>query len=447
MAYKNFTAVNTVQAINNQIQKQYPITFPAINQSNFSDMASALRTASGPVQNAWQDELVNMIKDNILKNKRTYESYYRKLHLAPIPGFEYQLQMIDLIEARAYSPDADADDFFADEKPDVATQYVNYPQKFKFAVSVNIENLTAAFTSEARFMDFVGQIEANMYNSMEMSDVKTVNYMISQNIEQGNIFLVPMAKPVDQTTALAFTAQLKALAEDMAVELSPEYNLSGFNTFVPRDEGIVITDTDTKAVTETYSLAWAFNREFLDLQQGGQAITMKANSICGGKVFALYGDRYAFEIRNIEGFPQTRYQEFGNTLTTKRWLHYWAQYTMSYFNAMAAFADSTAIDSNPTIALGLADGTTAVNKGVKNQVKVSTFTPTTGKIFDKFGSYELSGETSDNTIIDQYSGKIKVGKDETGSDVSGLTGKYITVTWTSHLNANVTATLNIKINS
>lgn len=447
MAYKNFNAVNTVNAINAQVQKQYPVTFPAINQSNFSNMASTLRTATGPVQNAWQEELINMIKDNILKNKRTYESYYRKLHLAPIPGFEYQLQMVDLIEARAYSPDADADDFFADEKPDVATQYVNFPQRFKYAVSVNIENLTGAFVNETRFMDFIGQIESNLYNSMEMSDVKTVNYMITQNIAQGNIFLVPMSKPVDQSTALAFTAQLKALAEDMAVELSPEYNLAGFNTYVPRDEGIVITDTDTKAITETYSLAWAFNREFLDLQQGGQAITMKANSICGGNVFALYGDRYAFEIRNIEGFPQTRYQEFGNTMTTKRWLHYWAQYTMSFFNNMAAFAVSTAIDSNPTVALGLDDGSTAVNKGSKNKVKVATLTTTTGKLFDKFGKYELSNATSDNTMVDEYSGKLKVGKDETGSDINGLTGKYITVTWTSHLDANVTATLNIKINS
>ena len=447
MAYKNLNAVNVVNVINQETNKVYATSLPAVTAATFSNMAAQLRQAPQPVQNAWHENLVNLVGMQLVKNKRAFESYFRKLHLGEIATFDVQLQMMDLINARSYSPDADADDFFADEKPDIATQYANSVAKLKFPVSINEENLYGAFISQEAFMNYMSTIETQLYSSLEMADVTLVKELISQNVKEGNIYLIPMAKPVDQTTALAFTAQLKAIAADMAVEMSPKYNLSGYNTWTPKDEGVIISDTDTQAVTETFSLAWAFNREYLSLAQGGQAITMANDSICDGAVFALYADRYAFEIRNIVGFPKTVSQYFGNTLSLKRWLHYWALYTISYFNNIVAFADSTKIDDAATATLALRDGSTAMNKGAKGQVYVSALTVTSGKIFDKFGTYAITGNTSTKTVIDAKAGKIVIGADETGSDVAGLTGKYVTVTWTSHLNADITATLNIKINS
>lgn len=447
MAYKNLTALNVVNVINQEVNKVYATSLPAVTAATFSDMASQLRQAPQPVQNAWHENLVNLVGMQLVKNKRAFESYFRKLHLGEIATFDVQLQMMDLINARSYSPDADADDFFADEKPDIATQYANSVAKLKFPVSINEENLYGAFLSQEAFMNYMGTIETQLYSSLEMADVTLVKQLISQNVAEGNIFLLPCSKVVDQATALAFTAQLKAIAADMAVEMSPKYNLSGYNTWTPKDEGVIISDTDTQAVTETYSLAWAFNKEYLALEQGGQAITMANGSICDGAVFALYADRYAFEIRNIIGFPKTVSQYFGNTLTLKRWLHYWALYTISYFNNIVAFTDSTKIDSSAVAVIGLRSGSTAMNKGAEDRVYVSQLTVTDGYVFDKFGEYAVSGNTSTATVIDAKSGKITIGKDETGSDVSGLTGKYVTVTFTSHLDANVTATLNIKINS
>ena len=447
MAYKNLNAINVVNVINQEVNKVYATSLPAVDSSTFSNMAAQLRMAPQPVQNAWHENLVNLVGMQLVKNKRAFESYFRRLHLGEIATFDVQLQMMDLINARSYSPDADADDFFADEKPDIATQYANSVAKLKFPVSINEENLYGAFISQEAFMNYMSTIETQLYSSLEMADVQLVKQLISENVAEGNIFLIPMSKVTDQSTALAFTAQLKAIAADMAVEMSPKYNLSGFNTWTPKDEGVIISDTDTQAVTETYSLAWAFKKEYLALEQGGQAITMANDSICDGAVFALYADRYAFEIRNIVGFPKTVSQYFGNTLSLKRWLHYWALYTISYFNNIVAFADSSKIDSSATATLALRDGATAMNKGAKGQVYVSALTVTSGKIFDKFGTYAVSGNSSTKTVIDARAGKIEIGADETGSDVQGLTGKYVTVTWTSHLNNSITATFNIKINS
>lgn len=449
MAYKNLNAVNVVNVINSEVNKVYATSLPAVDDASFSGMAKQLRQAPQQVQNAWQEALTNLVGMQIVKNKRQFESYFRKLHQGEIATFDIQLQMMDLINARSFSPDADADDFFEDDKPDIATQYANSVLKTKFPVSINEESLYGAFISQDAFMNYLGTIESVLYSSLEMCDVTTVKELISKNVADGNIYLIPIDKVVDQATALDFTAKLKAIAADMSVEMSPKYNLSGFNTWTPREEGVIISDTDTQAVTETYSLAWAFNKEYLALEQGGQAITMANDSICDGAVFALYADRYAFEIRNIIGFPKTASQYFGNTLTLKRWLHYQALYTISFFNNIVAFADKNKVDASQvsSIALSLRSGNTGLNKGAKDQVYVSAMTIASGYVFDKFGDYTVSGNTSTKTVIDAKAGKITIGADETGSDVQGLTGKYVTVTWTSHLDSNVTATLNIKINS
>lgn len=446
MAYKNLNAVNVVNVINQEVNKIYATSLPAVTAKTFSNMAAQLRQAPQNVQNSWHESLVNLVGMQLVKNKRAFESYFRKLHQGEIATFDIQLQMMDLINARSYSPDADADDFFEDDKADIATQYANSVAKLKFPVSINEENLFGAFLTQDAFMNYMGTIETQLYSSLEMADVTLVKQLISENIAEGNIYLIPVSKVVDQATALSFTAKLKAIAADMAVEMSPKYNLSGYNTWTPKDEGVIISDTDTQAVTETYSLAWAFNKEYLALEQGGQAITMANDSIADGAVFALYADRYAFEIRNIIGFPKTASQYFGNTLTLKRWLHYWALYTISYFNNIVGFADSTKVDDAAVATLGLRSGSTAMNKGASDQVYVSALTVTSGKIFDKFGDYTISGATSDATVIDAKSGKITFGKDETGT-VAEDTSYYVTVTWTSHLDSNITATLAIKVNA
>lgn len=446
--YKNLNATNIVNVINNAVNKVYNTALPAVTKATFSSMADQLRRAPAPVQNAWHDSLINLVGMQILKNKRTYESYFRKLHLGEIATFDVQLLMVDLIKARAYSPNADADDFFGDEKPEIEAQYANSVLKAKFPVSINEENLYGAFISEDRFMDYMNTIDSVLYSSLEMADVEAVEALINENIAEGNIYLETGSKPVDQATALAFTKDLKSVSEDMAVKMSPKYNLAAMHTWTPKEEGVILSDTETKAITETYSLAWAFNKSYLDLEEGGRAITVARDSLANGNVYAIYADKLAFEIRNIIGFPKVVSQYFGNTLSLKRWLHYWALYTISFFNNVVAFADSTKVGITAAT-IALKSGLTALNKGGKDKAVVTGITADTGKIADKFGtwSFNTASVTSAKTTIDPVTGEIEIGSDEAGITFKGYTGNYIQVVWTSHLDDTVTADMLIKINS
>lgn len=447
--YKNLNATNIVNVINANVNKVYATTLPAVTAATFSNMADQLRVAPQQVQNAWHDSLINLVGMQIIKNKRSYESYFRKLHQGEIATFDVQLLMVDLIKARSYSPDADADDFFADEKADIEAQYANSILKAKFPVSINEENLYGAFISQDRFMDYMSTIESVLYSSLEMADVEAVEKLINENVAEGNIYIQVSDQPEDQATALKFTKNLKAVASDMAVKMSPKYNLAAMNTWTPKDEGIIISDTETQAITETYSLAWAFNKDYLSLEQGGQAITMASGSIAGGKVYALYGDRLAFEIRNIIGFPKTVSQYFGNTLTMKRWLHYWALYTISFFNNLVAFADGDNVGIS-SATLATKSGSDAINKGDKDKVYVSAVTAASNKICDKFGSYTIAGydnygegsqashTLAAGTTVNELTGEVVVDKNEAA--------ETIVVTWTSHLDNTVTATIALDIN-
>lgn len=434
---KRLNAVDIVNAINNQVNSAYKATLPAVTVQNFADMAAQLTSAPDAIRNSWQDALINLVGLQHVKNKRGYEGYFRNLYKADTPTENIQLSMIDLLETKVYSPDANAEEFFEDAKADIETQYVTSTVKTVTRLSFNEDALMAAFVSPAAFDEFFDNMISRMYDTMENFDVQATKELINANIEQGNFFIVPLAKPVDKDTSLAWTADIKARAEDMRVEMDNIYNLSHMHTWTPADDGVIIGTTQMVATAETYSLAFAFNKSYIDLKERGQFITIPSSGFADGKVYGGYIDRDAFEIRNKTGFPRAASEFFGNTLTTKRWLHNQKIMAISYFNN-AVFYAAPADVGITAATLATKDGSLNANRGGTKKVYVRTITPAEGKIADKFGTFTITGNNSTKTVIDGNSGKLVIGSDETAARV--------TVTWTSHLDNSVTATVNITVN-
>lgn len=432
---KNLTAVNIVNVLNKQINKVYNTTLPAVDKATFSNMADQLRAAPDIVRNGWCEGLINLVGMQLVKNRRAYESYFRKLRGEETPGQDIQLIMTNLLTVRSYTPDADADDFFADEKPDTRAQYVQVNYRGKIPLSVNEETLYQAFLTEQKFMTYVDSLVLTMYNTLEMSDVNLVKELVKKNIAEGNIRIEAAAKPTNQAEALELTNKIKTVAGDMAVEMGPGYNLAGCDTFTPAEDGIIFTDTETRAVLETYALPWAFHEDYLSLEKDGQGIVTKTGAF--GPVHTMYADRLAFEIHPVLGFPKMTEFYNGSTLTLKRWLHYWAVYAMSFFNNAVAWAPEDAIDIT-SATLKTLSGSLSANRGETVVNQVAAVVVPEGKIGDKFGTWSISGNASADTVIDEVSGKLLIGKDETAAS--------LTVTWTSHIKGSVTASHTITIN-
>lgn len=431
----NFNAVNIVNVLTNQVNKVYGTALPAVDKNSFSSFADQLRAAPDIVRNAWSEGLINLVGVQLIKNRRAYQSYFRKLRGEEVRGNDIQLVMSNLLNVRSFTADADADDFFADEKADTRAQYVQVNYKGKIPLSVNEETLYQAFISEDRFMSYLDSLVLTMYNTLEMSDVNLVKQLINRNIAEGNIRLEIAAKPADQASALALTSKIKTIAGDMAVEMGPGYNLAGCDTFTPAEEGVIFTDTETRAVLETFALPWAFHEDYLSLEKDGQGIITKSGAF--GDVHTIYADRLAFEIHPVIGFPKMTEFYNGSTLTLKRWLHYWAVYAMSFFNNVVAFAPESSLGIT-SATLKTYSGSLYANRGDTVINEVSAVVIPSGKIGDKFGTWSISGNVSSDTFIDSVSGKLVIAKDETASSV--------VVTWTSHIDNTVTATQTITIN-
>lgn len=440
MANKKLTAVNVVNAVNNSVSKRFGITFPAITEKNFSDMASQLSAASPEIQNAWLDTMINLVGLQIAMNKRQYEGYFKKLYKPDTATENIQLSMIDLLDVKTYSPDADADDFFADAKADIETQYVTSVMKTVIPLSTNDDAFLAAFINVAAFDTFKEGLVSRMYDTMEMFDVTATKEMINQNIKEGNLFLKPIATPVDKDTTLAFTKDVKMTSEDLRVEMDNRHNLSGMNTWTPTEDGMLMLTTDVVATSETYNLAWAFNKSYIDLKSNGQAITIPSDGLAGGSVYGAYFDKDLVQIRNKTGFPKATSQFFGNTLTTKRWLHNQKIMALSYFNNGVFYIDPASVGLTSAV-LDVRDGSKNVNRGGHKKLYVKSIVCPDGKYADKFGTWTIaakSGDLSAKTNIEPYSGKLVVGKDETAT--------AIVATWTSHLDTSKTATIEITVN-
>lgn len=432
---KNLTAINIVNVLNKQVNKVYNTSLPAVDKSTFSRFADQLRAAPDIVRNGWCEGLINLVGMQLVKNRRAYTSYFRKLRGEETPGTDIQLIMTNLLTVRSYSPDADSDDFFADEKPDTRAQYLQVNYKGKIPLSVNEDTLYQAFLTEEKFMSYLDSLVLTMYNTLEMTDVNLVKELVTRNIKEGNIRIEAADKPTNQEEALALTNRIKAAAGDMAVEMAPGYNLAGMDTFTPPEDGIIFTDTETRAVLETYALPWAFHENYLSLEKDGQGIVTKSGAF--GKVHTMYADRLAFEIHPVIGFPKMTEFYNGSTLTLKRWLHYWAVYAMSFFNNCLAWAPAADIDIT-SATLKTYSGSLNANRGEDVINMVDKIVVPQGKVGDKFGTWAVAGAESEDTVIDEQSGKLLIAKDETA--------KTLTVTWTSHIKSSVTARQTITIN-
>lgn len=439
MATKNSQATQIINKVAKLANEKYGTDFKSIGEGYaIKDFGDDFIQKPINVQNAFNDVLVDLILFQIFANKRAYNSYFKKLRKGETNG---QIQLIaqDLIEAKVYTTDADSEDFFEDAKQRIDTQYMYNVKQLKYALSINRTATISSFLSDGAFMDYLDAAIQNLYNSAENDDVKLTKQLISHAIEEGNVYIQTSPTPIDQDSSLAFTQIIKEKAGDMAIEMFNDYNAGHFHTVTPKDEGLLLTTTKVASVADVYSLSFMFNKQLADLREDGLFMEMSSKGLSDGRVYAVYMDTDALQIRNFIGFPISTMEFFGNTLTEKRWLHTKVMYNLNYFANMMAFADPSDVGITAAT-LKTRSGSVNVNKGEKLQVLVDTITAESGKLADKFGKFEIENATDDTTRIDENSGYMVVGKNESGS------GNKIKVKWTSHLNSSVTAEIELTIN-
>ena len=448
MARKNsLSAIGIVNTITKATNGVAETQLPFVNKSTFSDFGKQLAVAPDAYQNGWIDNLINLCGLQVILGKRMYESYFKKLYREPTLTENIALYIIDAIKSKAYDKEATGR-ILENEPPRVGVQYIQSVLKRSYQVTDVEDLLSSAFTSEGSFMSFMDAITVQLYSSMEDDNVQMIKELLNANIEQGNIRLVPATKPNNQASLLSFMYEVKKIGADWDAERSREWNLAGFRTYSPNDDHYFLLNTDLDALNQVYNLPWAFNKDYLEMKSEGEAIVMGSSALASGNVFAMMFDRDFFQIRDRVNHP--RFTSFFNpgTLSQNRFLTCFTVLSLAFFANACAFIDANAVGID-AMTLATRSGSTAANPGEVVEVYVDSVTATSGKYADKFGKFQLHDVTvtSQDTYIDPDSGELFLGKDETGVELDGLTGKYVRVYCFSHLDENVYGELLIKINS
>ena len=443
MARKNsLTAVGIVNTITKATNGVAEVTLPFVNKSTFSDFGKQLAMAPEAYQNGWIDNLINLCGMQVILGKRMYESYFKRLYREQTLTENIGLYMVDAIKAKAYDKEATAR-ILENEPPRIGVQYIQSVLRRQYQVTDVEDLLTSAFTSEGSFMSFMDAVTTQLYSSMEDDNVEMIKEMLNENIKEGNIRIVPIAKPNDQSSLLSFMVEVKKVGADWDAERSREWNLAGFRTFSPIDDHYFLMNTELDALNQTYNLPFAFNKNYLEMRAEGDAIVMGSGALSGGNVYAMMFDRDFFQIRDKVNHP--RFTSFFNpaTLAQNRFLTCFTVLSIAFFANACAFVAPSAVGID-SATLATRDGSDNADLGTIKEMYVASVTADTGKLADKFGKWSVSGNTSNNTHIDKDSGELYIDANERGTLSSG--SHYLTVTWTSHLDNSVTATKAIKLN-
>lgn len=433
MAKTNYDYVAIVNAINSELGGMYAYEFPVVDSDNFKAMAAAFINMPSQIKNAYVDTLRNLICNVAVKKVYTASNPFRKLYREDTvltgDGAQYVEEIaVDQFIPLAYEIDSNPERFFKSAPPKVKIQILCNTLRKKYVVTLNEFLLQPAFDSVQSFGSLIDKVSSRMLADMEEDDKEEIMAALDAVIEGGNMRIVPATRPVDSPTALEFSKMLDVVSRDLAFKRRRDYNVQHLSTKTAEDDAVIIVAGDVIATQNNYNLAWAFNRNYLDLFNKGQIIATDSDGMADNKVFAIYTDTDFFRIHNVKGFPIIKNWENGDNLEEKRWLHSWKMINFSYASNAVAFVEPANIGVEAVELLDN-DGKTAstVKKGKFLTLALPKVTPTEGKLADCFVTYAISGQTSKSTRIDQ-DGTLYVADDETATT--------ITITGTSHLDTS-----------
>lgn len=438
----NFDYLKIVESVNATIGGMYNYEFPIVTSETFKAMAAAFQQMPPNIKNAYIDTLRNLMFNVAVKKIYTANNPFRKLYREDTvltgDGATYIEEVaIDQFVPLAYEMTGNPETFFKSAPPKVKIQFLCNVLRKKYVVTINEYMLEPAFQSLSAFTTFADRIMERLYKDMDEDDKEEIMAAIDAVAEGGMLYLVKATRPVDSPTALQFSKAIDVISRDLSFRRSRKFNVQHLSTKTDEGDAIMIVSGDVIATQNNYNLAWAFNRQYIDLLNKGQIIALDSQAIADNRVFAMYTDTDFFRIHMVKGFPKLKMWENGENLEEKRWLHNWKMVNFSYSSNAIGFVEPEDVGVESVELLDKKGNTSSsVKKGHWLQLDMPKVTPLPGKLADCFVDFSLTGNTSKHTRIDQ-DGTVYVASDETAAT--------LTVTGVSHLDDTKSGTYTITV--
>lgn len=356
---------------------------------------------------------------------------------------------LGLATAFPYTEDMDETRVLKKAPNDVLSAFHRVNYRVVYEITVNIQDLKAAFLSYDGLMNFVESIIASTGRSANVDEFAVMKYTLATALLQGYVPAITIPT-ITKANASDVVTTIKGITNALQFPIgSVKYNRAGVENVTLPEDTFILESTTANAMIEVNSLANAFNVDYVkfmghivmhdglgnynwarmkQLFLPGEVVEFTADQIgllnsvelivMDRKFLQIY-DNYEYmdePFRNGAGLYQNYFYHVGKVLST------------SPFHNCIAFTTS----QNGAITVTLSPLTASVSTG-QSVILQATVDSVGFQILDVI--WDVSGNTSEKTFI--LNGILNVGDDETA--------KTLTVKATSVADSSKSATSTITV--
>lgn len=353
----NVTGFDILNAIRNAMPSSYADRIPSATKETIQEYGASLKQYP-VIMNKFVDILVNKIGLTVIKNK-SYENPLKAFQRGDLPvGQTIEEIFIDIVNAKTYTeqPSEDLADVFEINKPNVQARYHVVNSQLVYPITISKANLLQAFSNVAYFEDFVSKIFESVYASAELDEFLQTkaliqNYATAPEEEGGDpvnrFYDVEVDEIVDETSAKNFARVVRKYSNDLTY-MKSDFNYAGVVTHTPKQDQVLLIDTNADAYLDVDVLAYAFNMNRANVEDivGKKVVLDDFGGDENDKTIGLLVDRDWFMIYNQ--LYEIQEQDNALHLYFNRFLHVWKCYSTSQFANAIRFVKSSDVEPTPT---------------------------------------------------------------------------------------------------
>lgn len=411
-----------------------------------------------PRQNQFLSALVNRIALVIIASK-AYKNPWSFTKRGTIEAGETIEEIyVNLAKVENFDPgnttNALLADLFGKRKPDVQAAFHQMNYQKKYPVTVSQDQLVTAFTSMEGVANLIEYIVQSLYTAFEYDEFLMLKYMLYRLALDGKIKATKIDALSSEANAKAAVKKVKGISNEMTF-MKTGYNMAGVYTHTPKEDQMVVIDTEVDAILDVDVLASAFNidkvkfegqrvlvdsfgdaeiarlDELLDIDEGYHCFTSDELTAIGTiKLFIIDRD-FLMEYDKLVKMTE---MPLPSSLEWQYFLHHWALFSASPFKNAALL--TTASSAISAIAVSPATADAAVGTSLAFTATVTA----TGFIDQSVVWSVVGADTGKGTKISQ-DGILTIGAEETATAGSGA----LTVKATSKADSTVYGTATVTL--
>lgn len=437
------TALNSIREAVVQENKIYGQYFPIIDDTtNIATLAEPVLKYK-PFQNSFLSALVNKIVYTQFNTKQ-FNNPLLVLEGEGLPlGYTGEIAYINPARGRQFNNE-DFAGLLRKYEADVKTQYISINSDLQYPVTISYRTLKQAFTSWSNFEGFVNGLTNSLYNGAYIDQYTLTKSLVSAAYKAGNVNVVKLTAPTDETTGEAFVTKARELFLDFQ---APSSNHNGWalaggegrpvTTWTNPEDIVFLIKNSALASLDVNVMASAFNIDKAKLM--GNIIPVDnfdlynddgTKNFDGSAIIGLMADKAWFKIQQQDEAMDEFYNP--NNRTHNFYLNIVRSYNYSLFANGVVFATA-----EPTLTLtDISWGTDSamIEQGASEGFDL-TLTPAsaTDNITYTVVSAPSSADTTDLTLTpgdDTHSVTIAVAADTT-------VGTYVVQAKSGEITANI----------